>query len=62
MSAHNEPFVEKEQMKAMYDAAVSIKEGTATNYTEGRSVAVNYDIKVRRYQFERFSLTTNKDV
>ena len=57
MSAHNEPNVEKEQMKAMYDAAVAIKEGTATDYKESRSVAVNYDLKVKRYQFERFSLT-----
>ncbi len=57
MSAHNEPLVEKGQMKAMYDAAISIKEETATKYTEGRSVAVNYDIKTRRYQFDRFSLT-----
>ena len=44
-------------MKAMYEAASAIKEGTATNYRESRSVAVNYDLKVRRYQFERFSLT-----
>jgi glyoxylase-like metal-dependent hydrolase (beta-lactamase superfamily II) len=57
MSAHNEPNVEKDQMKAMYDAAVAIKEGTATDYMESRYVSVNYDLKVRRYQFERFSLT-----
>ena len=57
MSAHNEPNVEMEQMKAMYEAAVAIKEGTATDYKESRSVSVNYDLKVRRYQFERFSLT-----
>ena len=57
MSAHNEPLVEKEQMKAMHYAATSIKDGTATNYTKGRSVTVNYDIKVRRYQFDRFNLT-----
>ena len=29
MSAHNEPNVEKEQMKAMYEAALAIKERTA---------------------------------
>ena len=57
MSAHNEPNVEKEQMKAMYGAAVAIKEETALDYMESRSVSVNYDLKVRRYQFERFSLT-----
>ena len=57
MSAHNEPNVEKGQMKTMYEAAVAIKEGTATDYSESRSVAVNYDLKVRRYQFKRFNLT-----
>ena len=62
MSAHNEPYVEKSEMKEMYNAAVAIKNDALSDYTVSQSTAVNYDIKVRRYQFKRFSLTVRDSI
>jgi glyoxylase-like metal-dependent hydrolase (beta-lactamase superfamily II) len=62
MPAHNEPLVEKEQMMEMYDAAKGIRDGSITNYSTMRSVAVNYDLEVRRYQFKRFSLSVRASI
>jgi hypothetical protein len=62
MPAHNEPLVEKEQMMEMYDAAKGIRDGSITNYSTRRSVAVNYDLEVRRYQFNRFSLSVRASI
>jgi hypothetical protein len=62
MPAHNEPLVEKEQMLEMYEASKGIKEGTITGYTNHRAVAVNYNLKVRRYQLSRFSLSVRDDI
>ena len=62
LPAHNEPLVEKEVMVELLKAAKDVKAGRVTEYSEGRSVAVNYDILVRRYQFSRFSLVTRADL
>ncbi|MFH1179009.1 MAG: MBL fold metallo-hydrolase [Candidatus Bathyarchaeota archaeon] len=62
MPAHNEPLVEKEQMQEMYEAAKGIRNDTLSEYTTRRSVAVNYDTEVRRYQFSRFNLTVRADL
>jgi glyoxylase-like metal-dependent hydrolase (beta-lactamase superfamily II) len=62
MPAHNEPLVEKEQMQEMYEAAKNIRDDTLSEYTTRRSVAVNYDTMVRRYQFSRFNLTVRADL
>ena len=62
MPAHNEPLVDKEQMHEMYLAAKGILDGTFTEYISSRSVAVNYDLEVIRYQFSRFSLTVGADL
>jgi len=62
LPAHNEPLVEKEVMVELLKAAEDIKAGRATEYSEGRSVAVNYDIQVRRYQYSRFTLVTRADL
>ena len=62
MPAHNEPLVEKEQMQEMYMAAKDIKDDILTDYTTRRSVAVNYDLAIRRYQFSRFSLSVRADL
>lgn len=61
MPAHNEPLVEKTQMREMYEAAKGIKEDTITDYTTRRSVATNYHIKIRKYSFNRFSLSVRDD-
>lgn len=52
MPSHNEPKIEKHLIKECYEAARSIKAGTAGPYTEG----VASGIKVHRYDYERFSL------
>ncbi len=57
MPAHNEPLVEKGQMREMYLGAKGIIDGSNTDYTTRRSVATNYNIEVRRYQFSHFSLS-----
>ena len=62
LPAHNEPLVEKEIMVELMKAAEDIKAGRLTEYRESRSVAVNYDTLVRRYQFSRFSLITKADL
>ena len=50
--SHNEPKIEKHLIKECYEAAKSIKAGTAGPYTEG----VAAGIKVHRYDYDRFSL------
>ncbi len=62
MPAHNEPLVENAQMREMYEVARGIKDDVFTEYTSRRSVAVNYDIMVRRYQFSHFSLTVRESI
>ena len=62
MPAHNEPLVERGQMAEMFRAAEDIRAGRLSEYTEGRSVAVNYDVLVRRFQFDRFSLSVRADL
>ena len=62
MPAHNEPLVEKEQMREMYEAAKGIRDSTITEYTSRRSVAVNYDLAIRSYHFSRFSLSVRADI
>ena len=52
MPSHNEPKIEKHLIKQCYEAAKSIKAGTAGPYTEG----VASGIKVHRYDYDRFSL------
>jgi hypothetical protein len=52
MPSHNEPAIEKHLIKKCYEAAVSIRDGTAGQYTEG----VASGIKVHRYDYGRFSL------
>ncbi len=52
MPSHNEPKIEKHLIKECYEAAKSIKAGTAGDYTEG----VASGIKVHRYDYGRFSL------
>jgi len=62
MPAHNEPLVEPDQMREMYDAAKGIMDGTIKDYTSRRSVATNYDLMIRRYQFSRFSLSVRESL
>lgn len=62
MSAHNEPLVEASQMLEMYEAAKGIKEGSFTEYTSRRSVATNYDLMIRRYQFSMFTLSVRESL
>jgi glyoxylase-like metal-dependent hydrolase (beta-lactamase superfamily II) len=62
LPAHNEPLVEKEMMVELLKAAEDVKAGRLTEYRESRSVAVNYDVLVRRYQFSRFALITKADL
>jgi glyoxylase-like metal-dependent hydrolase (beta-lactamase superfamily II) len=62
MPAHNEPLVEGGQMGEMLRAAEDIGAGRLSEYTERRSVAVNYDVLVRRFQFDRFSLSVRADL
>jgi len=52
MPSHNEPRIEKHLIKECYEAAKSIKAGTAGEYTEG----VADGIPVHRYDYGRFSL------
>jgi glyoxylase-like metal-dependent hydrolase (beta-lactamase superfamily II) len=57
MPSHNEPKIEKHLIKECYEAAKSIKAGTAGDYTEG----VASGIKVHRYDYGRFSLIVRAD-
>ena len=50
--SHNEPRMEKRLIGECYEAAKSIRAGTAGSYREG----VAAGIKVRRYDYGRFSL------
>ena len=59
MPAHNQPLVEKEETVELLRAAEEIKAGTATNYTDRMAIAADYHKPVRRYQYKRFSLTTD---
>ncbi len=52
MPSHNEPKMEKHLIKECYEAAISIRDGTAGEYAEG----VAAGIKVHRYDYDRFSL------
>jgi glyoxylase-like metal-dependent hydrolase (beta-lactamase superfamily II) len=52
MPSHNEPKMEKKHIKQCYEAALSIKAGTAGPYNEG----IANGRKVHRYDYERFSL------
>ncbi len=52
MPSHNEPKIEKHLIKECYEAAKSIKAGTAGEYTEGVAAGIN----VHRYDYGRFSL------
>jgi glyoxylase-like metal-dependent hydrolase (beta-lactamase superfamily II) len=62
LPAHNEPLVEKEMMVELLKAAEDVKAGRLTEYSESRSIAVNYDVLVRRYQFSRFALITKAEL
>ena len=62
LPAHNEPLMDAEIMRELYRGAKDIAEGNISDYEESRSVAVNYDILVRRYSFSRFSLITRADI
>ncbi len=50
--SHNEPKMKKELIKECYEAALSIREGTAGEYSEGVAEGIN----VHRYDYDRFSL------
>ena len=52
----------RDKMGEMLQAAEDIKAGRLSEHTERRSMAVNYDILIRRYQFSRFSLTVRADL
>ena len=52
MPSHNEPKMEKHLIKECYEAAISIRDGTAGEYSEG----VAGDIQIHRYDYGRFSL------
>ena len=55
--SHNEPRMEKHLIGECYEAAKSIRAGTAGSYREG----VAAGIKVRRYDYGRFSLIIRAD-
>lgn len=61
LPAHNEPLVDAGIMKDLLKAAEGITEGNLTNYVEKRAAAVNYDMLVKVYSFNRFSLVTRAD-
>jgi glyoxylase-like metal-dependent hydrolase (beta-lactamase superfamily II) len=52
MPSHNEPKMEKHLIKECYEAAISIRDGTAGEYSEG----VAGGIQIHRYDYGRFSL------
>jgi glyoxylase-like metal-dependent hydrolase (beta-lactamase superfamily II) len=57
MPSHNEPKMKKHLIKECYEAAISIRAGTAGKYSEG----VAEGIKVHRYDYDRFSLIVKAD-
>ena len=59
MPAHNQPLVENGEAVELLRAAEEIKAGTATNYIDRMAIAADYHKPVRRYQYKRFSLTTD---
>jgi hypothetical protein len=54
--------MDAEIMRELYRGAKDIAEGNISEYEESRSVAVNYDILVRKYSFSRFSLITRAEL
>ncbi len=52
MPSHNEPKMEKHLIKECYEAVISIRDGTAGEYSEG----VAGGIQIHRYDYGRFSL------
>jgi hypothetical protein len=46
----------------IYEAAKRIREDTIMEYTERKSIAVNYSLKVRHYQFNRSSRSVREDL
>jgi len=52
LPSHNEPKMKKQLIKECYEAAISIRDGTAGDYSEG----VAGGVKVHRYDYARFSL------
>jgi glyoxylase-like metal-dependent hydrolase (beta-lactamase superfamily II) len=57
LPSHNEPNVEKYLIKECHEAAKSIKDGTAGEFTMG----VVAGIKVHRFDYDRFSLIVRTD-
>lgn len=57
MPSHNEPKVEKHLIKECYEAAISIRDGKAGEYTKGVAGGIN----VHRYDYDRFSLIVKAD-
>lgn len=43
-------------------AAEDAEAGRLNDFTKGRSVAVNYDVEVRRHRSDRFTLITRADI
>jgi glyoxylase-like metal-dependent hydrolase (beta-lactamase superfamily II) len=54
MPSHNEPWVEKEILHEVLEAVEDIKAGKAGEYVEG----MDGEIKVRRYNYDKFSIIT----
>jgi glyoxylase-like metal-dependent hydrolase (beta-lactamase superfamily II) len=57
MPSHNEPRMGKHLIKECYEAAISIKNGTAGEYSEG----VAGGVEVHRYDYGRFSLVVRAE-
>jgi glyoxylase-like metal-dependent hydrolase (beta-lactamase superfamily II) len=57
MPSHNEPLVEKEILLKVYEAIQRIAAGEEKNFIEG----MDDDVKVRRYNYERFSIVTKAE-
>jgi len=62
LPAHNEPLVEKKILRALLKAAEDAEAWRLNDFTKGRSDAVNYDVEVRRYRFDRLALITRADI
>jgi len=57
MPSHNEPLVEKEILLKVYEAIQRIAAGKEKNFIEG----MDDDVKVRRYNYDRFSIVTKAE-
>jgi len=57
MPSHNEPLVEKEMLREVLRAFEGIRAGTEKDYIEG----MDGEIKVKRYNYHRFSIVTRAD-